>query len=111
MSEPTEANLWTWIVKSAPALLGAVVAAVYIQRPVTKLEGLIAIFAGFVTSVFVAPYAASVFAPDNIHALSGFSFGVGLFTVTLLPPFIRRMQDLISELSWSDIFGFLKKKD
>lgn len=111
MSEPVEANLWSWIVKAAPSFLGAVVAAVYIQRPVSKLEGFIAIFAGFFTAVFVAPYVASVFAPGNPHALSGFSFGIGLFTVTLLPVFIRRLQELIAALQLSDFLGVFKKKE
>lgn len=113
MSEPThEPTLWQMIMKLLPGFLGSVVAAIYLQRPVNKLEGLVAILSGLFTSVFMTPYVVSVFAPTNQHAIAGIGYGIGLTTVVLLPPIMRRLQELIAEMKLSDFLGLgIKKKD
>lgn len=111
MAEPVEPTIWTTIAKVAPGFLGAVVAAVYLQRPVNKTEGVVAILAGFFTSVFMTPYIVSLFAPGNVHAYAGIGYGLGMTTVVLLPPLMRRAVELIGQMSLADFLPFLKKKD
>jgi len=111
MSGQTDPGIVDAMVKVLPGFLGSVVAAIYLQRPVNKLEGLISILSGFFTSVFVTPYVVSIFAPGNVHAMAGIGYGIGLTTVVLLPPIIRRAQEVIASLSLADILGVGKKKE
>ena len=98
MSEPLEPNIVTTITNAIPGFLGAVVAAVYLQRPVNKTEGLISIASGALTAVFVTPIVVSIFAPGNPHAAAGFGYGIGMATVVLLPPIMQRTKELIGRI-------------
>lgn len=111
MSEPTDPGVVATAIKVLPGFLGSVVAAVYLQRPVNKTEGAVAILSGFFTSVFLTPYIVSIFAPGNPHALAGIGYGVGMATVVLLPPLMRRAQEIIAQLTLADFLGLGKKKE
>jgi len=98
MSESLEPTILHTISGAAPGFLGAVVAAVYLQRPVNRLEGLISIVSGALTAVFITPVVVSFFAPGNQHATAGFGYGIGMATVVLLPPIMRRTKELIERI-------------
>lgn len=112
MSDPSQHSGFLEIAsKVAPGFLGSVVAAVYVQRPVNKFEGLVAILSGAFTSVFITPYIVSLIAPGNEHALAGIGYGVGMGTVIVLPPLMRRVVEIVSQLSLADFLGLGKKKE
>lgn len=111
MSESTDPGLFATALKVFPGFLGSIVAAVYLQRPVNKTEGVIAILSGGFTSVFVTPYVVSLVAPGNEHAIAGIGYGIGMATVILLPPLMRRAQEIIGQLTLADFLGLGKKKD
>lgn len=98
MSESLEPSILHTISNAVPGFLGAVVAAVYLQHPASKLEGAISVMSGALTAVFVTPVIVSIFAPGNQHAAAGFGYGIGMATVVLLPPIMRRTKELIERI-------------
>lgn len=111
MNETADPGFVATAMKVLPGFLGSVVAAVYLQRPTTKTEGTVAILSGFFTSVFMTPWVVSQVAPGNPHAYAGVGYGIGLCTVMLLPPLMRRAQEIVSQLSLADFLGLGKKKE
>lgn len=110
MSEPIDNSIWATAMKVLPGFLGSVVAAIYLQRPTSKTEGLVAILSGAFTAVFVTPYVVSLVAPGNPHAYAGIGYGIGMSTVILLPPIMRRLQELVAQMTISDFLGGIGKK-
>ena len=98
------------VTKVLPGFLGSVVAAVYLQKPVSKTEGTISILAGFFTSVFLTPYVVSLVAPGNAHAMAGIGYGIGMATVVFLPQAMQRIRELIASATLADFLGLGGKK-
>lgn len=112
MSDPTPENqtLLTGALKILPGLAGSVVATYYVLKPEGKSEAIIGIICGTLAAVFFGPYAASVIAPDNHHANAGIVFATGLVTLVFLPPLVTKIREMISQLSWDTIRGWLPWK-
>lgn len=66
-----------------PGIFGALV-SVYYTKPLCLAKGLISFFGGAVAAVALAPMLASMAGYTNEHTVSGISFLVGTFSMSIL---------------------------
>ena len=112
MSDPTPENqtLITGALKILPGLAGSIVATYYVLKPEGKAEAIIGVICGTLAAVFFGPYAASIIAPDNPNANAGIVFATGLVTLVFLPPLVTKVREMISQLTWETVRGWLPWK-
>ena len=108
--QPENQTLWAGALKILPGLAGSIVATYYVLKPEGRAEAIIGIICGTLAAVFFGPYAASIIAPDNPNAKAGIVFATGLVTLVFLPPLVTKLREMISQLSWDTIKGWLPWK-